>query len=256
MNVREFNSKAWDENVRKHENFTFPSSLVDIMSAKQGKWRLSITGNRFIPQYWLPEVNGKRILCLAGGGGAQGPVLAAAGASVVVFDNSPMQLKIDQDLQVEHNLDLTTVEGDMCDLSCFNDKTFDYIIHPVANVFVENVQPVWAEAYRVLKKGGIMVAGIANPAIYIFDQELLDKDKLIVRNKLPYSDVQHLPPKKLKEHIENKIPLEFGHTLEQQLGGLCRAGFLIADFFEDDYNGEDILDDYLKSLIALKAVKY
>jgi len=30
--------------------------------------------------------------CLASGGGQQGPVLAAAGAHVTVFDNSPRQL--------------------------------------------------------------------------------------------------------------------------------------------------------------------
>ena len=41
------------------------------------------------------KLDEKKILCLASGGGQQGPILAATGADVTVFDNSTKQLEKD-----------------------------------------------------------------------------------------------------------------------------------------------------------------
>lgn len=255
MNVYQHNKKAWDENVKRNDIYTRPATAAEINAARSGSLRISLTGNKQVPAAWLTDIKDKQVLCLASGGGLQAPILAAAGAVVTVLDSSPLQLEQDYKIAKLYNLQLEIVEGDMQDLSHFSDETFDYILHPVANVFIENVQRLWQEAYRVLKSDGILLAGIANPIIYIFDQAKLEQGQFEVRNKLPYSDVKHLPQQQLEYYLQNNIPLEFGHTLEQQIGGLCQAGFLIAGFFEDDFNGEDILDDYLKSLIVLKAVK-
>jgi 2-polyprenyl-3-methyl-5-hydroxy-6-metoxy-1,4-benzoquinol methylase len=70
------------------------------------------------------------VLCLASGGGQQGPILAAAGARVTVFDNSPQQLAQDRFVARREGLTLETVEGDMRDLSVFADVSFDLIVHP------------------------------------------------------------------------------------------------------------------------------
>ncbi|KAG1318310.1 hypothetical protein G6F63_015276 [Rhizopus arrhizus] len=51
---------------------------------------------RALPLDWLGDVRGRRILCLASGGGQQAPVLAAAGADVTVFDLSDGQLEQDR----------------------------------------------------------------------------------------------------------------------------------------------------------------
>lgn len=52
-----------------------------------------------------------------------------------------------------------TVQGDMKDLSAFDDEYFDFIIHPWSNGYVETVLPVWNECSRVLKKNGTLIAG-------------------------------------------------------------------------------------------------
>ena len=89
----------------------------------------------------------------------QGPILAAAGADVTVFDNSPLMLATDRSVAARDSLQIRTVEGDMADLSQFSDSSFDLIVHPVSNTFVPDVRPVWKEAFRVLRQDGALLSG-------------------------------------------------------------------------------------------------
>ena len=132
------------------------------------------------------------LLCLASGGGQQGPILAAAGARVTVFDNSPAQLAQDESVAARDGLDLRTVLGDMRDLSAFGDASFDLILHPVSNLFSPELAPVWRECFRVLRPGGALLSGFLNPDVYLFDFQVMDTTgELVVKHKLPYSDVTH-----------------------------------------------------------------
>ena len=116
---------------------------------------LVLTPTRPVPHSWFPDdLDGKKILCLASAGGQQGPILAAAGAQVTVFDNSPAQLAQDRLVAERDSLQIETIEGDMADLAIFAEETFDLIFHPVSNLFVPRLQPVWNESGRVLKPGG------------------------------------------------------------------------------------------------------
>ena len=90
----------------------------------------------------VPPLAGADVLCLAAGGGQQGPILAAAGADVTVFDNSPRQLAQDRLVADRDGLAIRTIEGDMADLSAFADASFDLVVHPVSNVFAADVRPV------------------------------------------------------------------------------------------------------------------
>jgi len=91
------------------------------------------------------------------------------------------------------SLTIRTVEGDMADLHMLPDESFGLILHPVSNVFVPDVRPVWREAFRVLRHGGVLLAGMSNPATYLFDYELADRTGILqVKYKLPYSDTESL----------------------------------------------------------------
>ena len=100
-------------------------------------------------------------------------VLPGAGARVTVFDNSPRQLEDDRTVAQRHNLELTTVEGGMRDLSAFQSESYDLIFHPVSNMFVPEIRPVWNETFHMLKQRGTMLAGIVNPIMYTFDNKLV-----------------------------------------------------------------------------------
>ncbi len=143
----------------------------------------------------------------------------------------------------------------MADLSVFTNNSFDLIFHPISNIFVPDVRPVWREAFRVLKPGGSLLAGFSNPVRYIFDTELLEKhSELEVRHSIPYSDLESLPQNQLDEFEREGYPVEFGHSLEDQIGGQLEAGFIITGFYEDD-DLTCILSKYLPVYIATKALK-
>src|SRR5512137_353933 len=175
MDIRRYNRDAWDREVRKSNKWTVPVSADTIAKARRGDWQIVLTPTMPVPADWFPQLKGADVLCLASGGGQQGPILAAAGARVTVFDNSPRQLDRDREVAEREGLDIRTVEGDMADLSAFAGASFDLIVHPVSNIFARDVLPVWREAYRVLRPGGALLAGFSNPINYIFDLDLLDR---------------------------------------------------------------------------------
>ena len=194
------------------------------------------------------------VLCLASGGGQQAPILAAAGARVTVFDNSPKQLEQDRKVALRGKLELITVEGDMTELSCLADESFDLIFHPCSNLFIPDVRPVWKEAFRVLRRGGTLLAGFLNPVLYLFDNRLAERGLLQVRHALPYSDLGSLTKEECRRLIEKGEPLEFGHTLTDQIGGQTDAGFAITGFYEDHHRTLPAAK-YTPTYIATRAVK-
>jgi 2-polyprenyl-3-methyl-5-hydroxy-6-metoxy-1,4-benzoquinol methylase len=255
MEILEYNRRAWDEAVARESEWTVPVGPEVIAGARQGQWQIGLTTTKPVPRTWFPtNLSGVRVLCLASGGGQQGPVMAAAGAEVTVFDNSPRQLAQDRLVAEREGLSIAIEQGDMADLSRFANGRFDLIIHPVSNLFVPAVRPVWHEAFRVLRPGGDLLAGFCNPAMYIFDLALADEGVLEVRNKLPYSDLTHLTPEERQQYVDDLQPFEFGHTLEDQIGGQLDAGFVLTGFYEDIWPGQ-VLSEYMPHYIATRAHK-
>jgi SAM-dependent methyltransferase len=254
MDIREYNRTAWDNEVERGNEWTRAVSPEVIAAARRGQWEVLLTETKPVPREWFPDLNGLEVLCLASGGGQQAPVLAAAGGTVTVFDNSPKQLEQDRRVSEREGLGLVTVEGDMADLSVFADESFDLIFHPCSNLFIADVRPVWKEAFRVLRQGGVLLAGFVNPLIYLFDDRLVERKELQVRHTLPYSDLNSLPKEECRQLIEKGEPLEFGHLLEDQIGGQTGAGFWITGFYEDRHRTLPIAK-YAPTYIATRAVK-
>jgi SAM-dependent methyltransferase len=257
MDVRAHNRAAWDRDVERRNRWTVPVEPEAIERARAGEICIVLTPTKHVPRQWFPELHRARVLCLASGGGQQGPLLAAAGAKVAVLDNSPRQLAQDRLVAERENLSLETILGDMADLSVFADSLFDLIVHPVSNCFAPAVRPVWRECFRVLRAGGVLLAGFTNPVRYLFDNERTNRDRLEVRHAIPYSDLIDLDPADRQALVDGMESLEFGHTLEDQIGGQLEAGFVLTGFYEDYFgsDADDPLSRYLATFIATRAVK-
>ena len=235
MDIEGLNRVAWDRAVEDGENpYTRPVSSQQIADARAGSWTVHLSEQRPVPPEWFPPLVGLRVLCLAGGGGQQAPILAAAGADVTLLDGSARQLGQDAFVAERDGLQLRLVQGDMADLSTFEDGSFDLVVNPVSTLFVPDVVRVWRECRRVLAGSGVLIAGFMNPDEFIFDPDAIDaRGELVVRHRLPYVEHETLDSAALKRRIAAKEMFHFSHTLEAQLGGMINAGFVIAGFYED-----------------------
>lgn len=233
--VAAYNKRAWNNLVAGGNNWTVPVAADVIAKAREGELSLLLTPTKPVPADWLGRLAGKRVLGLACGGGQQGPCLAAAGATVTILDNSPAQLAQDQGVAEREGLSLATIEGDMRDLSMFADETFDLIFHPCSNCFVPDVRPVWREAHRVLKRGGELLAGFVNPVVFMLDLAKEREGVAQLKYKQPFSapDLAHDP--EIKALRDKGEPLDFGHTLTDQIAGQLDAGLTLTGFYEDTW---------------------
>ncbi len=253
MNVRDYNRQAWDRQVVKGNRWTVPASPETVAAARRGEWEVVLTPTRPVPRAWFPPLPGLDVLGLASGGGQQGPILAAAGARVTVLDNSPRQLEQDRTVAGRDGLTLHTVQGDMTVLP-FADASFDLVFHPCSNAFVPEVRPVWREAFRVLRRGGALLAGFVNPVAYAFDDERVAQGDLSLRHRMPYSDLTSLSAAERERLVAQGEPLAFSHSLEDQIGGQLEAGFLLSRMIEDAWEGQP-LAAFFPLCVATRAVK-
>lgn len=253
MKYIEENKKIWDERSENNDTWSIPVTSEMVKLAREGIWSIVLTPTKPVPANWFPEkLDEKKILCLASGGGQQGPILAATGADVTVLDNSIKQLEKDAFVAQRDNLTIKTVQGNMQDLSMFGDGYFDCIIHPWSNGYIDDILPVWRECARVLKKNGILLSGFGNPIEYIFDVGKLEQGIFSVANTIPYADIEHMDDPDTRKAVESGGYL-WSHTLEEQIQGQIEAGFAIIGFYEDI--GGTALDKFINSSIATKAIK-
>ena len=248
------NRAAWDREVDGGNEWTRPVGPEVIARARAGDWPVVLIGYEPAPRDWFPaEIAGTAILCLASGGGQQGPVLAAAGADVTVFDNSPKQLARDEEVAAREGLSIRTVLGDMRDLSAFPGASFDMVFNPVSNVFCPDLAPVWRECFRVLRPGGTLLSGFMNPDIFIFDLTALDeRGEFVVRHPIPFSTLDL--PEDERTRIYGDGAIEYSHTLTGQIGGQLAAGFTLTHLDEAPHHA-DATARYMPGYFATRAIK-
>jgi SAM-dependent methyltransferase len=247
------NRVAWDELVDNDNEWSRPVGPEVIARAREDDWSVVLIGHEPIPHDWFPaELAGVRVLCLASGGGQQGPVLAAAGATVTVFDNSPKQLARDDEVAARDGLELRTVLGDMRDLGVFDDASVDVIMNPVSNLFCPDLTPVWQETFRVLRPGGTLMVGFMNPDVYIFDEVALDRRELVVRHQLPFSSLDLSEADRMRAYGSG--PIEYSHSLTEQISGQLAAGFILTHLTEAPHHA-DVTAQHLSAYIATRAIK-
>lgn len=149
---------------------------------------------------------------------------ACAGAKVTVLDISEKMLDKDRKIAKEEHLDIRIEKGNMCDLSRFSDGSFDYVLNPISLMYVPDVKPVFKECYRVLKNGGVFIMMAPSPINYLCDY-ISDENGGYYKavNRMPYCS---------DGHDSTSDWVEYGHTMEDYLGGQIKCGFVIDGYME------------------------
>ena len=219
MSSHEHNRRAWDSMVHNRQRFTRPAPDEDFSNPLA---KLDSRG-------WLGQsIAGKRVLCLAGGGGKVSALFAAAGAITTVVDISPAMLALDRQVATERGLSIRTVEASMDDLSALPEAGFDIVSQPVSTCYVPNVLPVYREVARITAAGGLYISQHKQPISLQADVRASPRGYEVIE---PYYRSGPLPQVAGSLHRETGT-LEYLHRLEELLGGLCRAGFVIEDIAE------------------------
>ena len=216
----EHNRAAWDDRARKRlahtetagdAQFTDPWTFIDDCG-------------------WLGRnVAGKKVLCLAAGGGWHGPLFASVGARVTVIDISPEMLALDNEVAAQRGLKLRTLEASIDHLSELADAEFDLVIQPVSTCYVPDINWVYREVARVTAPGGLYISQHKQPVN-------LQSGAMPSSNGYPIQESYYRSGPLPSEHVNalhrESGTLEYLHRWDDLLGGICRAGFVIEDVAE------------------------
>jgi 2-polyprenyl-3-methyl-5-hydroxy-6-metoxy-1,4-benzoquinol methylase len=112
-----YNKAQWEELARSKVEYSRPWLDLDENSARKA----------VDPHGMMKEIAGKRVLCLASGGGQQSAAFGLLGARVTVLDLSETQLERDHLAAEQYGIQVRTVQGDMRYLSQFDDDAFDVV---------------------------------------------------------------------------------------------------------------------------------
>ena len=172
----------------------------------------------------------------------------ALGAECTVLDYSSKQIESELLVAEREGYHIDAIEGDMTKKFPFPDESFDIVFHPVSNCYVEDAEFVFREAYRVLKQGGMLLAGLNNEINYMVDNE----EKEIVWN-MPFNPLKDEKAKAFM--LAERSGMQFSHTMTEQIGGQLKAGFTLLDLYEDTNGFGRLHDMNIKTYIATKSVK-
>lgn len=248
MNYQDVNAEAIDRWIEQGWEWGKPISHEVFEEARKGNWDVLLTPTKPVPHEWFGELKGKKILGLASGGGQQMPVFSALGASCTVFDYSVKQLESEKLVAEREGYEIEIIRGDMSKPLPFENETFDIIFHPVSNVYVEDVLPIWKECYRILKKGGVLLAGLDNGINFVYDDAETE-----MLNVLPFNPLKN--EKQMEQMVREDAGIEFSHTIEEQIGGQLAAGFRLTNIYGDTNGSGNLHEHNVETFWGTRAIK-
>lgn len=220
--IAHYHSKRWKALAEANALFTRPFFHLTAAEAAE----------QLDPERRLGELTGKNILCLAGGGGKQSAMFALLGAQVTVLDLSQEQLQRDRQAARHYSLSIETVQGDMRDLSCLPEAAFDIVWHPYSINFIPDVQVVFRQVARILRRDGLYYLHCANPfGSGMTEQNWNGEGYVLRRPYLQGAEITYVDQAWVYERRESTDPVpgprEYRHTLSTLINGLIEQGFVI-----------------------------
>lgn len=178
---------------------------------------------------WLPWSQLRRVLCLAGGGGQQGPLFAALGYEVTVADVSEAQLAKDAEAADRYGLIIETVQCDAMDPAALHGRRFDLVYQPVSSLYLPDVRRLYRVVAGLLRAGGLFWCEHWNPVEMQLD-DVVAWDGGAYRLSRPQGIGPIPAPAGVR--AEDAVCWHYVHRLHDLIGGLGDAGLSIIGFAE------------------------
>ena len=129
-------------------------------------------------------------------------------------------------------------------------SVFDMVVLGMGARFVADIRPMFAHLRRVLTSDGLH-RGLRQPGLLCI--RLGGSESRPARGKaqgaLP--DLASLPEEE-RLNLRRDAPLEFGHSLEQIIGGLSAEGLCVNGYLEE-FNAREQVGEYFPSFFVLRA---
>jgi SAM-dependent methyltransferase len=174
----------------------------------------------------LPPIAGKRVLDAGCAGGANTEWLLEQGASVVALDITPRMIELTRrrvgDRAEVHLHDLREPMGFLVD------RSIDVVLSSLAIPYVQDLGPVFIEFRRVLRRDGCLVLSTHHPF-----------------SDWQWSDLPDYYSTGVVEDLwsEGVVHRFWRRTMEELLGSLFRAGFLLDGYLEPTPS-DDVLSQF------------
>ncbi|MFL5734633.1 MAG: class I SAM-dependent methyltransferase [Chloroflexia bacterium] len=233
--IARYNVRRWRALAEANALFTRPALDLDPERAR----------SKIDPEGLLGDLAGKRVLCLASGGGQQSVAFALLDAIVTVADLSEEQLERDRQAAEHYGLSMVTVQADMRDLSELERAGFDIVWQGYSLSFVPEPGVVFREVAGVLARGGLYYVAVANPFALGITPEDWNGEGYTLR--YPYQDGLEITTADANwvydrtAGEEEAIPpaREYLHKLSTLINGVIDQDFVITRLSDDrDLNPE------------------
>jgi len=259
QNIINKNQVLWEKEVKAGGHYTIPDlNLNTDLLKKFANGELLFWSDpdakinnlmlKKIRQFEYANIKGKKVLCLASGGGQQSAMFSLLGADVTVVDISQGQLNGDIQAANHYGYTVKTVLCSMTDLSVFENDSFDIVHQPISICFVPDVSTVYREVFRILKKGGTYHVDHINPATHptSYENDIDGWDGIGYRIGSPYiGGSLRIDEKGNENMICGEVDGEQRHLFIDMFCNLTEVGFQIKYIWEDERNlRHDILELY------------
>jgi SAM-dependent methyltransferase len=220
--------KAAELNRKAREDHpSHPCLDIDVTALRQCARERAVRlphpyGGAINPSFVLYDNAHRDVLCLASGGGQQSAFFGILGSRVAVLDIAEAQLEQDRTAAEHYGYPVKTVRGDMRDLSCFEDSSFDHVDMGIAMYAVPDVRPVYREVSRILRPGGTCRIEHMNPATMPMQADSWDGTGY--RISVPYRGGSHPP--------DDPDAYNFRHLFSDIFNGLVEDGLAIQGVWE------------------------
>lgn len=208
------------------KNTKYIKGLYDKYAKEYSK---SMTEGRFFNDYVeipavkkaIKNINGKKVLDVGCAIGIHSKILAQRGAKIYGIDISREMIKIAKSRVPKGNFRV----ADMKKLP-FDSNTFDLVFYGLSLHYVKNITKVMKEAYRVLKKNGLLVISTHNPCC--------TGQKRIKSNGKKISVVEDYFGAKMEQWdmIPGMLIKNHVFTIEKLFNPIIKAGFVVTNITE------------------------
>lgn len=219
--IAQYNRERWQALAAANALFTRPALDLNATTARE----------MVDPNQVLGNLEGKSVLCLAGGGGKQSAAFGLLGAEVTVVDISEEQLEHDRAMAQHYDLTMTLHQGDMRDLGFLARQTFDIVFQPYSLNFVPDATEVFAQVAWVIKPQGIYDFMCANPFVAGLTERDWDGSgyrltrPYVQGEQISYADQEWVYDR--DQHKPVPPPVEYRQTLSTLINGLVANSFVV-----------------------------